>query len=102
MVDYSNKEENYDWKRAMLLQDLRPANFAEFCGTFHISQLEDEVKKLIDDIMNKSFSEQFESQRTYFIDFLKRATKAIKNNNLDDIHTDEEKYVLFAKETIMK
>ena len=103
---YKNIEENYGWKRNMLLQDLLPMNFAEFCGTIHISQLNDEIEKLIPEIRDKQIEdtaskEQFEEYKDYFIDFMKRTAKAIHNNNLSSILKEEEKAVLFAQQTIL-
>lgn len=107
MTDYSNKEENYGWKRYMLLRCLHPVAFAEFCSTIHIDKLESEVQKLIPEIEHlhideKLFYEQFESYKTYFIDFIQRTKNAIINDNMNDILPTEERYIIMAKEFIIK
>lgn len=107
MINYINKEENYAWKRYMLLRGISPAAFAEFCGTIHINQLDEEIEKLIPEIMESKIEEemfkvQYEEYKLYFIGFIKRAAKAIQSNNLLNIYPEEEKYVLFAQETILQ
>lgn len=103
---YNNKEENFDSRKNDLLQHLHPMNFAMLCGCVRRSKLEEVAWDLISDIKaievgDNMFHDAFEHYKLYFIDFVRRATKAILTNDDKDILPMEEKAVLFARDAII-